>query len=241
MENNELQINNGKGKLFLPISILVAAVMVSGSLVYTRGSGTAPSKNNQEGKRVEVSMDDDPFLGDKSAPVKIIEFSDFQCPFCRKFWGESLLSIKKDFVDTGKAVFVYRDYPLSFHAAANISAQAAQCANDQGKFWEMHDKIFGEEQKKGEGTIEYGVNDIKKWAREISLNLAQFNQCLDSEKYKMEVEKDFTDGSNAGVNGTPSTFINGRLVIGSQPYSVFKEIIEEELKNSEKKKNSFFK
>lgn len=103
---------------------------------------------------VKVSVDDDPVLGKADAPVTLIEFSDFQCPFCRAFWKEALQQIKKDYIDTGKAKFVYRDFPLSFHPLAKPYALAANCANDQGKFWEMHDKIFEEQAKKGEGTIQ---------------------------------------------------------------------------------------
>lgn len=230
-------------KLSLPIAIVVAAVLVAGAILYDK-SGTVKGSNAGDGQplqRQEVSLDDDAYIGDKSAPVQIVEFSDFQCPFCRRFWKETLPSIKKDYIDTGKAVFVYRDYPLSFHPASQISAEAAECAGDQNKYWEMHDKIFEEQSKKGEGTITYGESDIKKWATAIGLNMADFNQCLSSGKYTSEVQADFNDGSAAGVSGTPNTFINGVPVIGAQPYSVFQQVIEDALKSAPAKKNSFFK
>ena len=107
---------------------------------------------------------------------------------------------------------------------------AAACADEQGKFWEMHDAIFDEQEKLGSGTVQFTVDDVKKWAAKIGLNTAKFNQCLDSGKYKQEVEKDIADGSAAGVRGTPATFINGRLVSGAQPFAAFKVIIDEELK-----------
>ncbi len=234
-----------KLNLYLPASILLAAILVSGSLFYTRFSGT-PGEGADKGaaqaiKNVQVSADDDSYMGDKSAPVKMIEFSDYQCPFCRTFWKETFPSIKRDYIDTGKVVFIYRDFPLSFHPAAHISAQSAQCAGDQGKYWEMQDKIFGEQDKKGSGTIQYGATDLKKWAQEIGLDMNKFNQCLDSEKFKAEVDKDLADGSKAGVNGTPSSFVNGQLIVGAQPYPAFKVIIDEELKKVGSKKNSFFK
>lgn len=232
---------NFVAKNFLALSILTAGVMVSGSLLYTNSVGVnlgAQINDGQQvvqqpgnGAKVDVSVDDDPVLGNKNAKVTIIEFSDYQCPFCRAFWKDALAQIKKDYIDTGKARFIYRDYPLSFHPMAMPSAQAAECADDQGKYWEMHDKIFGEEEKLGQGTVTYAVDDLKKWAVAIGLNSAQFNQCFDSGKYKAEVEKDMADGTAAGVSGTPSTFINGRLVVGAQPYSSFKAIIDEELKN----------
>lgn len=179
---------------------------------------------------VEVSIDDDPYLGRADAPVTIIEFSDFQCPFCRKLWRDVLPQIKKDYIDTGKVRFVYRDFPLvALHEMAQPSAEAAECAQDQGKFWDMHDKIFAQQDKKGQGTIAYTIADIKKWAGQIGLNQNQFDGCLDTGKYKSEVEKDQTDGVAAGVQGTPATFINGQLVSGAQAYEIFKRAIEEEL------------
>lgn len=234
-----------KQKLYLPVSIVIAAVLISGSIVYTRSSGTSTGDTQgniaEQTKKVDVSMDDDAYLGNPSAPVKIIEFSDFQCPYCRTFWSESLPSIKKDYVDTGKAVFVYRDFPLSFHPAALISALAANCAKDQGKYWEMHDKMFLEELGKGTGTITYGSVDLKKWAKEIGLDANTFNQCLDSQKYKAEVDKDIADGSSAGVSGTPTTFVNGVAIVGAQPYATFKAAIDKALAEAATQKKGFFK
>ena len=160
----------------------------------------------------------------------MIEFSDYQCPFCRSFWRDSLTQLKKEYIDTGKVKFVYRDYPLSFHPMAQPFAEASECADDQGKYWQMHDKIFSEQEKKGQGTITLTFDDLKLWASQIGLDKNKFNKCLDSGKYKAEVQKDFDDGSKAGVSGTPSFFINGRLLVGAQPFSAFKAIIDEELK-----------
>ena len=231
-----------KSKLFLPIAIVLAGVMISGAVLYTRTSsqtvantgGIAPQVAGdiqQAGGIVNVSADDDAALGDPDAPVTIIEFSDFQCPFCRKFYRETLPQIKKDYLLTGKARFVYRDFPLvQIHPGATPAAEGAECAEEQGKFWEMHDAIFDEQEKQGSGTIQFTADDVKKWAAKIGLNTSKFNQCLDSGKYRQEVEKDLADGSAAGVNGTPATFINGRLVSGAQPFAAFKVIIDEELK-----------
>jgi len=222
---------------FLALAILAAGLMISGSLLYSNGigskSGLAKIKQDPQGNvRVDVSADDDPSLGNKNAKVTIIEFSDYQCPFCRTFWKESFSQLKKEYIDTGKVKFVYRDYPLSFHPMAEPSAQAGECADDQGQYWEFHDKLFGEEDKKGQGTVTYTVQDLKLWASQIGLDQAKFNQCLDSNKHKAEVQKDFDDGNSAGVSGTPSLFINGRLVVGAQPYASFKAIIDEELKKT---------
>lgn len=232
---SKLRLGKFIEKNFLALAILAAGIMISGSLLYSNGvgvnSGTAQIKQDPQGNaRIDVSADDDPSLGNKNAKVTVIEFSDYQCPFCRTFWKESFSQLKKEYIDTGKVRFVYRDYPLSFHPMAEPSAQAGECADDQGKYWEFHDKLFGEEDKKGQGTVTYTVQELKLWASQIGLNQATFNKCLDSNKYKEEVQKDFNDGTSAGVSGTPSLFINGRIVVGAQPYASFKAIIEEELK-----------
>ena len=233
---SEIKAGFDKTKLILPGAILIAALLVSGSVVFYSlsigglGANIKQAGDVVAGDKVNVSVDDDAFIGNERAKVTIVEFSDFQCPFCRTFWNGAYQQIKKEYIDTGKARFVYRDFPLSFHPAAMPAAQASQCAKDQGKFWEMHDKMFSEQEKLGQGTIQFGVSDIKKWASQIGLDTNKFNQCLDSEKYKLEVEKDMADGSAYGVSGTPTLYINGNPVVGAQPFLVFKEIIESELK-----------
>jgi len=223
------------GKLILPGSIVLAAVLISGTLFFTSYRNNPSAQLGTIGGQRELTeptADNDPVLGKNNAPVTIIEFSDYQCPFCRAFWSETLPIIKSNYIDTGKVRFVYRDYPLSFHERAQTAAEAAECADDQGKYWQMHDKIFSEQEKRGSGTISFSLADIKKWAVEISLKASDFNQCLDSGKYREEVEKDFSDGSAAGVSGTPAFFINGRLVLGAQPFDIFRKTIEEAMKDN---------
>ena len=236
-------MNESQNKLTVPISIIIAGVLIAGAVFYSSSKssvGTTQGSNptqqagggaEQAVATVAASADDDAVLGDPNAPVTLIEFSDFQCPFCRKFYKETLPQIKKEYILTGKAKLVYRDFPLvQIHPGATPAAEGAECAKDQGKFWEMHDAIFDEQEKLGSGTIQFTSDDVKKWAANIGLDTSKFNQCLDSGKYKQEVEKDLADGSASGVNGTPATFINGRLVSGAQPFSAFKLIIDEELK-----------
>ena len=221
----------------IPGAILVAGALVAGAVFYSNNPGIKTANpfggpDERTGK-VEVSADDDAFLGSAKAMVVIIEFSDFQCPCCRSFWRETLGLIKSEYIDSGKSVkFVYRDFPLSsIHPLAQKYAEAAECAKDQNKYWEMHDKIFEEQDKLGQGTISaYGIDDIKRWGGELGLNVLEFNQCLDLNKYAAEVKKDFEDGSRAGANGTPTIFINGKIIVGSQPFENFKAIIDEELK-----------
>jgi len=221
-------------KLIVPGSIILAGVLISGAVLLSNGGsgggGTANIGDTSAGRgTAEVSADDDAFLGDEDAPVVLIEFSDYQCPFCRSFWRDTLPLIKSEFIDTGKVKFVYRDLPLAIHPSAMPAAQATECAEEQGKFWEMHDKIFEEQDKLGRGTVQFSVGDLKRWAGEIRLDTSDFNSCLDSEKYKGEVENDLNDGRLVGVSGTPSIFVNGRLVVGAQPFSVFQSLIEGEL------------
>lgn len=226
--------NRKLNSYLIPGAILIAGALVAGAVFYSSRNPsleTAGPIGGQPGGKVEVSSDDDAFLGPKKAKVEIIEFSDFQCPFCRSFWRETLSQIKSEYIDAGKSVkFVYRDFPLSFHPLAQKYAEAAECAEDQNKYWQMHDKIFEEQEKLGSGTISaHDVSDVKRWAQELGLDVSKFNQCLDSNKYAVEVKKDFEDGSRAGANGTPTIFINGRVLVGAQPFENFKAIIDEEL------------
>jgi len=227
-------------KFILPGAIVLAGMMISAAVIYSNGGfskltaggvgGEVRVKDAAVAQKVKVSVDDDAYLGNKNAPVTIIEFSDFQCPFCRSFWRDTLPLIKSEYIDTGKVRLVYRDFPLNFHPGAMPAAQGAECAREQGKFWEMHDKIFSEQDKQGSGTIQFSISDIKRWASGIVLDTGKFNSCLDSGKYADEVNKDIKAGQSAGVTGTPSFFINGRLIVGAQPFNAFKAIIDEELK-----------
>ena len=148
-----------KTKLILPGAIILAALIISGTIFYSNGL---------IGGLIGGSNDDDPFLGPEKAKVTIIEFSDYQCSFCRSFWRDALNRIKSEYINSGKVKFVYRDFPLSFHPLAQKYAEGAECAGDQNKYWEMHDKIFEEQDKLGQGTVRaYGINDIKRWAGEL--------------------------------------------------------------------------
>jgi protein-disulfide isomerase len=160
--------------------------------------------------------DDDPFFGPENASVVIVEFSDFQCPVCGKEYSV-LKQLKEEFGDRVK--FVYRDFPLTnIHSFALISAIAAQCANEQGKFWEYHDKLF-------ENQDALDAASLKKYALELGLNSEQFNKCLDEVKFLSEVQKDFSDGLKLGVKGTPTFFVNGQKLDGFQSYEKLRELI----------------
>ncbi|MBU0958323.1 MAG: DsbA family protein [Nanoarchaeota archaeon] len=170
----------------------------------------------------QVEIGDDAVKGESDAPVTIIEFSDYECPFCGRFYTETLPQIRARYIDTGKVKYVFRDFPLSFHPNAQKAAEAAECAGEQGKYFEMHDKLFDNQQA-------LDVNSLKNYASQIDLDMGEFNSCLDSGKMAEEISKDLRDGQAAGVQGTPAFFINGRLVSGAQPFAAFQQAIEAEL------------
>ncbi|MFQ6134450.1 MAG: DsbA family protein [Nitrososphaerales archaeon] len=234
MENREVK------RLALKIAPFVAVVFLVGYIAgnfFPLMTGSSPSVLPASPSRVQISLDDDPTLGDVNAPVVLIEFIDFQCPFCRRFYTETFADLEDEYVKTGKVLFVVRDFPIeSIHPSAQKSSEAVECADDQGMWREMHDKIFDEQNRLGLGTIQFSVEDLKEWAAEIGLDMDTFNGCLDSGKYEQEVQQDFEDGVAAGVTGTPYFFIgnpeSGYIsIVGAQPYSVFKQIIESELEN----------
>lgn len=165
---------------------------------------------------------DDHIKGDADAPVTIVEFSDFECPFCARFYSQTYKQIVEQYVDTGKAKIIFRDFPLSFHQNAQKAAEAAECAGEQDKFYEMHDILF-------EQGVTGGVASYKQMASDLSLNTAEFNTCLDGGEMAGEVQADFADGQRLGVRGTPGFLINGQLVSGAQPFSVFAQAIDAQL------------
>jgi len=169
----------------------------------------------------DVQAGDAPFKGGGDAKVTIVEFSDFQCPFCSK--GATVLSeIEKKYGNKVKIVF--KNYPLPFHAQAKGAANAALCANEQGGkyFWKMHDAMFADQTK-------LDLTNLKATAKKIGLKEADFNSCLDSNKLNAKVDSDMAEGQKVGIKSTPTFFINGKLVMGAQPIEVFAEIIDEEL------------
>ena len=178
-----------------------------------------------------ISVDDDPVLGDPKAAVTIIEFGDYQCPFCRGFWKDTFPRLKKEYIDTGKVRFVFRDFPQQGHAQAIAAAMAAECADDQGRYWPFHDKVFREQDRRGQPdeVVEFRTADLKRWATEVGLEAAPFNECFDTGRYKDEVMKDYEDAAGLGMKGTPVFFVNGRALLGAHPFATFQKVIEAEL------------
>jgi len=161
----------------------------------------------------------DPVRGNANAPVTIVEFSDFQCPFCQRV-NPTLAKVRETYGDRVKIVF--KDYPLPNHPQAPKAAEAARCAADQSKFWEMHDAMFANQR-----ALE--VPALKQTARAIGLDGGSFDTCLDSGKHAATIAKNATLGEQMGVNSTPTLYVNGRQVLGAMPFEVFKQVIDEEL------------
>jgi len=211
-------------------AILFVISLLTGGFGIGTNSQPLPAANNNPttGNAITSAkdlVDNDPMLGNKNAPLTIVEFSDFQCPYCGRFRTETLDQIKSEYVDTGKVNFVYRDFPLtSIHPNAQPAAEAAECANEQGKYWEYHDILFSNQQS-------LSTSNYKKWAADLGLNTDKFNDCVDSRKYKDEVEKDSADAQAAGGRGTPYFIIGSTPLSGAQPFANFKAVIDAELAN----------
>lgn len=170
---------------------------------------------------LEVATDGAPIRGPANAPITIVEFSDFQCPYCARVQPE-LVKIRDTYKD--KVKIVYKDFPLSIHSHAQKAAEAARCvlAQDKGKYWDYHDMLFAKN-----SALE--LTNLKQYAADLQIDTAKFNECLDSGAYAEAVNQDMADGVKVGVSGTPAFLINGRFLSGAQPFSAFQEVIDEEL------------
>lgn len=169
--------------------------------------------------RVEVAEAGSPAVGPEDAPVKIIEFSDFQCPYCQRV-APTIDRVKQNYGD--KVRIVFRQFPLPIHDNAQKAAEASLCAAEDGKFWEMHDAMFAD-------IRSLGVDQLKETAAALGLDAAAFAACLDSGKFAAQVAQDLEAGRVAGVSGTPAMFVNGRFVNGAVPYEDLAAIIDDEL------------
>ncbi|WP_375744115.1 thioredoxin domain-containing protein [Corallococcus interemptor] len=170
----------------------------------------------------KVELGNAPVRGPKNAPITIVAWSDFECPFC----GRAVPTIEQvEKAYKGKVKFAFKHQPLPFHQHAKLAAVASMAANEQGKFWEMHDKLFANQRALDRESLE-------KYAQELKLDMNKFKADLDSGKFDKQIESDMADGSAKGANGTPTFFINGRTLVGAQPFDAFKKVIDEELKKA---------
>ena len=177
---------------------------------------------------VDVSVGHLPVQGDKNAKVTVIEFADFQCPFCKQWFEQVESNLIKEYVETGKVKFAFRHFAFLGQESTD-AALASECANEQKKFWEYHDYLYQNQGAENSGA--FSVENLKSFAVTLGLDSQKFDGCLDSKKYAKNVTKDQEEGNKAGVNGTPATFINGILISGAAPYEDFKKEIEKQLGN----------
>lgn len=187
------------------------------------GQATAVLAGQQWQDLVDGSID---IKGSKDAPVTIVEFTDYQCPFCGSYFSDTYPQVEKEYVDTGKVRYMVRDFPLPFHGNAHVAAQAARCAGDQGQYLEMHDVLF---EKQGEWSDGDAEELFSGYAGDIGLNTGSFSGCMSSETYKSDVDSDLSLAQQLGVGGTPGFYINGKLLVGAQPFSAFQQVIDAEL------------
>lgn len=254
MQNQKTSEPLNKNLALICGTIIVACLIIAGTILYNNSKSSSkndvvvnenvPNQQQQQQQPtgpVKVSVDNDAVLGDKNAPLTMIEFSDYECPFCKRHFTDVYPQIKKDYIDKGKLKLVYRDFIAvpSHNPLATSEAMAAECAREQGGdsvYFKYHDEIFKRTTSNGNGLA---ASQLAVIAKDLGLNSAVLQQCLDSNKYKDEVNEDIADAAKAGVRGTPSFFvgkssadgvIDGTIIVGAQPYSAFKVIIDEMLK-----------
>lgn len=177
-----------------------------------------------------INISKEPVKGDRNARVALIEYSDYQCPFCSRFGKETYPQLDTDYIKTGKVKYVFRDLPLNFHKQAFKAAEAAHCAGEQGKFWEMHDQMF-------QNNKALAPEELTKYAEALQLNTSLFQQCLDSARYAADIKKDIAEANSVGITGTP-TFLLGTIdprdgtvkvtkkLVGAKPFAEFKAAID---------------
>ncbi len=228
-------------------AIIIAAAIIIAKVPTTSGSvagdslatSSAAAILPEEPVTASTSVDDDAVLGNKStATVAIIEFSDYECPYCQRFWAETLGQIKTNYIDTGKVILVFRDLPLSFHPNAEIYANATECARSQGgdsKYYAMHDAIF---EKTADGEL--SVSDLGNLAAELGLDKSKLEACVNNRDFAAEIQADADHAAAIGINGTPGFVIGklnsdgtltGDIISGAMPYANFEETIEKFLQS----------
>jgi protein-disulfide isomerase len=203
--------------LFIPVAFILG--LVSGYLLW--GGTVSPVAADTTGiQRVSVSTKGDPSIGPDDAPITIVEFSDYQCPYCGSWYQQTYTQLMAAY--PGQIRFVYRDLPLPMHPEAVPAAEAAHCAEDQGAYWKYHDALFS-------GQYKLGRTAYIQYASDLGLDTTAFSACLEDHRFQAEVNTNAADAASLGLSGTPSFVINGRILVGALPIASFKEIIDQEL------------
>jgi protein-disulfide isomerase len=202
-------------------TVNTSATATAGQAAAEQAAGDAQVDIPKEVKRYDVPAGNNPSLGSDKAPITIVEFSDYQCPFCLKWHQDVFTKLEEKYGD--KVRLVYRDFPLSeIHPQAEPAAEAARCAGEQNKYWEYHNQLFS-------GQQELGKEGFLAYAQAINLNIPNFTKCVDERRYQNEVKANYDFAAQLGVRSTPTFFINGLAVVGAQPFEVFDQVIGLEL------------
>ncbi|HUD19347.1 MAG TPA: DsbA family protein [Patescibacteria group bacterium] len=230
--------------MYILVAVIIVAAFFLGSLYtkvqYLEKGGTqvaagAPAQGAPNAapsaapQKVKMDVGHFPVLGNKNAKVTIVEFADLRCPFCEQFVTNTYPQLQKDYIDTGKVKFAFRQYAF-LGPASTVAANAVECANDQGKFWDMHD-YFYKNQPPETDTSMYTTDKLTQVAGTLGMNTDEFQSCLSSNKDNAQVNSDFTAGQQGGVTGTPTFFINGTPIVGAVPYDQLKTEIDAALKS----------
>ncbi len=203
-------------QLFKFLSVFLLG-MILGYLI--RGFNFSPQAVSQITENGSVKA-----IGNENAPVTITEYSDFQCPLCKKYFDDTYSQIIRDYVQTGKVKYVFKHFPLNIHPQAIPAALSAECALEQNKFWEMHNLLF-QTQNDWSGKSDH-LDTFKRLAAQLNLNTEQFNQCLDSKKHQGNVDKDYQEGLSGSIRGTPTFYINDQILVGAQETSKFTDALD---------------
>ena len=193
-----------------------------------RQQAQAPRPQEEQATKAKLNLAGFAMLGVKEAPLTIVEFTDYQCPFCQRFHTTSFVELKKNYIDTGKARFYSRDLPLDFHPNAMRAAQAARCASEQGQFWQLRDVM-------GANPNKLDMESLVAFAADLKMDVNAFRACVESEKYKNAVQTDVMEAMKVGASGTPTFVIgkstpdgvDGELVVGAQPYPMFDQKLKD--------------
>jgi len=265
MSSDDFELNQNNGKISVKKStfngLIIGLILVVGIAAFFAGSYTSNLNSNQISEEdlqdaiaklelkvlqnqlptsqpklpMKISADNDPMIGNPDAPITIIEFTDFQCPFCARFHTQTLPLILEEYIEQGKVKLVVRDFPIqSIHPNAVAASVASECANEQGKVKEMHDMLFyNQNQWSNQETVD-ALSLFSQYAAEIQLEQETFDSCLNSGKYLEEIKKDLDDGRDYGVSGTPGFFIGNDQIgyvelKGAQPFDIFKKVIDAQL------------
>lgn len=231
---------NAGPSFWLPFAIVLAGVLVAGAVLFkdqlvgrsAKGVGedinvlgATVTPTPTPATNLQVSLDNVPMLGEATASVTVVEFSDFQCPYCEQFFNMTLPQLKKEYVDTGKVKYYFKNFPLtSLHKNAAKAAEAALCAQDQDGFWAYHDQLFAQQSEWAEQASPSTA--FARYATAVGLKSKDFASCLETDKHAARVSGEMSEGQTLGVTGTPSFVINGRLLVGAYPFSEFKKIID---------------